>query len=59
MTPTPTPTLLERAEEMDVAAKIAYDRADYVFAEQLSMHAHLLRMEEKREERKRDQLKKD
>lgn len=58
MTPTPAPTALERAAEMDVAAKIAYDRADYVFAEQLSMHAHLLRMEDQ-EERKRDQLKKD
>ena len=59
MTPDPTKTLLERAEEMDVAARIAYDKHDYVFAEQLSMHAHLLRMEDQQERKKHDQLSKD
>lgn len=54
MTPDPTKTLLERAEEMDVAARIAYDKHDYVFAEQLAMHAHLLRMEDQQERKKHD-----
>ena len=58
MTPDPSKTPLERAEEMDVAARIAYDKHDYVFAEQLAMHAHLLRMAAQ-EEHKRDQLKAD
>jgi len=45
----PGKTKLERAEEFDVAAKIAYDRQDYVFAQELSQHAHLLRMEYQQE----------
>lgn len=45
MTPDPHPTNLERAAELDVAAKIAYDKQDYVFAQELAQHAHLLRME--------------
>ena len=56
MTPDPNKTALERAEEMDVAARIAYDRQDYCFAEQLALHAHLLRMEDQ-EERKNANLK--
>ena len=51
MTPDPKPTPIERADELDVAAKIAYDKQDYVFAKQLSDHAHLLRMKEKQEVR--------
>lgn len=51
MTPDPKPTPIERADELDVAAKIAYDKQDYVFAKQLSDHAHMLRMQEKREVR--------
>ena len=51
MTPDPKPTLIERADELDVAARIAYDKQDYVFAKQLADHAHLLRMQEKREVR--------
>lgn len=47
MTPDPHPTNLERAAELDVAAKIAYDKQDYVFAQELAQHAHLLRMEDK------------
>ena len=44
MQPSPVKTPLERAEDFDVAAKIAYDRHDYVFASTLAQHAHLLRM---------------
>lgn len=51
MTPDPKPTPQERADELDVAAKIAYDKADFVFAKQLADHAHLLRMTEKQEVR--------
>jgi hypothetical protein len=51
VTPDPQPTLLERADELDVAARIAYDKHDYVFAKQLADHAHLLRMQEKQEVR--------
>lgn len=54
----PGKTKLERAEEFDVAAKIAYDRQDYVFAQELSQHAHHLRMEYQRES-KDGQLTKD
>jgi len=46
MTPDPHPTPLERAAELDVAAKIAYDKQDYVFAQELAQHAHLLRMQD-------------
>lgn len=51
MTPDPKPTPVERADELDVAAKIAYDKADFVFAKQLADHAHMLRMQEKQEVR--------
>ncbi len=57
MTPEPK-TKAEQAEDFDVAAKIAYDHGNYVFANSLSTHAHLLRMEHQ-EECKHDQLKKD
>ena len=59
MTPDPAKTPLERAEEMDVAARIAYAKHDYCFAEQLSTHAHLLRMADQEERKKHDQLPKD
>ena len=47
MNPTPHKTPLERAAELDVAARIAFDKQDYVFAQELAQHAHLLRMEDK------------
>ena len=50
MQPSPEPTLLERAEEFDVAARIAYDKQDFVFAKQLADHAHMLRMQAQRDE---------
>jgi hypothetical protein len=49
MNPNPHPTRAERAEELDVAAKIAYDKQDYVFASTLAQHAHLLRMQDQKE----------
>lgn len=52
MTPEPHPTPLERAEALDVAAKIAYDKQDYVFAQELAQHAHLLRMQDSERLRK-------
>ena len=45
--PNPHKTKLERAEELDIAAKIAHTKGDYVFALELAQHAHLLRMEDK------------
>lgn len=50
MQPSPVKTPLERAEDFDVAAKIAYDKHDYVFAQELAQHAHLLRMNYEREQ---------
>ena len=49
MNPTPHKTPLERAEDFDVAAKIAYYKQDYVFASTLAQHAHLLRMQDQKE----------
>jgi hypothetical protein len=43
--PDPTPTLYERAEELEIAAKIAQHKGDYVFAQYLSREAHTLRMQ--------------
>lgn len=57
MQPSPVKTPLERAEDFDVAAKIAYDKHDYVFAQELAQHAHHLRMEYEREQH--GQLPKD
>lgn len=51
MQPSPEPTAQERADEFDIAAKIAYDKQDFVFAKQLADHAHMLRMQEKQEVR--------
>ena len=45
MTPDPHPTLLERAEELETAAKFAQGKGDYVFAEYLAREAHTLRMQ--------------
>lgn len=56
MTPDPTKTPLELADEFDVAARIAYDKNDYHTAEKFAMHAHLLRMEDQ-QERKNANLK--
>jgi hypothetical protein len=58
MMPTQHKTLLERAEDLDVAAKIAHENQDHVFAQQLAQHAHHLRMEHQQES-KNGQLKKD
>lgn len=49
MTPDPQKTLLERADEFDVSARIAFDKQDYAFAQELANHAHLLRMQDQRE----------
>lgn len=49
MTPDPRKTPLELAEEFDVAARIAYDKQDYVFASTLAQHAHHLRMQAEKE----------
>lgn len=43
MNPTPHKTKLERAEELDVAAKFAHNKQDYAFAATLASHARLLR----------------
>ena len=50
MTPDPRKTPSELAEEFDVAARIAYDKQDYVFANTLAQHAHHLRMKAQKEE---------
>lgn len=49
MRASPEKSKQERADEFDVAAKIAYDKQDYVFAQELAQHAHLLRMEYQQE----------
>jgi len=58
MTPAPHKSKLERADELDVAAKIAHENSDHVFADELARHAHHLRMEDQQES-KRGQLSKD
>ena len=58
MTPAPK-TKDEQAEDFDVAAKIAYDKHDYVFASELAQHAHMLRMRAQQERKHNDQLSKD
>lgn len=50
MQPQMTPTTLERARELDVAARIARDQQDYVFALTLEQHAELLRIQAQQEE---------
>lgn len=49
MTPDPHPTLAERAEELEVAAKIAHDHGNHVFAQELTRSAHHLRMQEQQD----------
>lgn len=44
----PRPTLLERAAEYEIAAKVAFNRGDTVNAEDFARHAHRLRMEDAR-----------
>ena len=58
MTPDPHKCKLERAEELEVAAKIAHENNDVVFSMELAQHANYLRMEHQRES-KNGQLKKD
>ena len=43
MTPDPHPTLTERAEELETAAKFAEGTGDYVFAEYCTNEAKTLR----------------
>ena len=50
MTPDPHKCKLERAEELEVAAKIAHENNDVVFSMELAQHAHYLRMEHEREQ---------
>ena len=45
MTPDPHPTPAEQVAELDVAAKIAQDHSNPVFAQELAQHAHHLRMQ--------------
>ena len=49
MTPDTHPTLAERAEELEVAAKIAHDHGNHVFAQELTRSAHHLRMQEQQD----------
>jgi len=54
MTPDPAPTLKERADELEIAAKIAQHKGDYVFAQYLAREAHTLRMQAAAHEAKND-----
>lgn len=49
MTPDPHPTPSERAEELEVAAKIAHEHSNPVFADELARKAHHLRMQEQQD----------
>lgn len=49
MTPSPAKTPVELAEEFEVAAKIAHENANHVFAQELAQHAHHLRMQEQQD----------
>ena len=51
MTPEPHPTKLERAEELEIAAKISYNKGDVVFAKEQSDYAHYLRMQYEQEKK--------
>lgn len=46
MTPDTPPTPEQRAEELDVAAKIARENGDLVFARECEQHAAHLRQQE-------------
>lgn len=58
MNPSPAKTPEELAEEFEVSEKIAHQHANHVFAQELALHAHHLRMQAKQDE-KNDQLSKD
>ena len=49
MTPDPHKCKLARAEELEVAPKIAHENNDLVFSMELAQHAHHLRMQHQRE----------
>lgn len=51
MTPDPHPTVAARADELDVAAKIAHENHNHVFALELAQHAHQMRMQEKKDQK--------
>lgn len=49
MTPAPHPTPSEQADELEVAAKIAHEHSNPVFADELARKAHRLRMQEQQD----------
>lgn len=51
MNPAPDKTPLERAEELDVAAKIATDNQDHAFASECRCHARHLRAQAQQQEK--------
>jgi len=51
MTPDPHPTPAEQAAELEVAAKIAHENGNHVFAQELAQHAHQLRMQAEQEQK--------
>ena len=51
MTPDPRPTPAEQAAELEVAAKIAHENGNHVFAQELAQHAHYLRMQAEQDEK--------
>ena len=51
MTPNPHPTLLERADEMEVASHKEFAKQDLVFAKQLADYAHNLRMQHEQDQK--------
>lgn len=51
MTTDPHPTVAERADELETAAKIAHENGNHVFAQELAQHAHHLRMQEKQDQK--------
>ena len=51
MTPDPHPTPAEQVAELEVAAKIAHENGNRVFAQELAQHAHYLRMQAKQDEK--------
>ena len=51
MTPSPAKTPVELAEEFEVAAKIAHENHNPVFALELAQHTHNLRMQDKKDQK--------
>ena len=51
MTPDPHPTPAEQVAELEVAAKIAHENGNHVFAQELAQHAHHLRMQALQEQK--------